>query len=79
MAKKRTKKFYKSKTVIGIILALVIVVVLPRLGVELPAEYSNDIWAALAAFIVFGLRDASGGIQWNPKGDAKEESGNGAG
>tara|TARA_R100000664_G_C2630382_1_gene60230 strand:+ start:64 stop:297 length:234 start_codon:yes stop_codon:yes gene_type:complete len=74
-----SKKFYQSKTVIGLALALVLVIVLPRVGVEIPAEYSNDIWAALAAFIVLGLRDSNSPIKWLPDAKKEEEPSNGAG
>jgi CDP-diglyceride synthetase len=72
------KKIYKSKTVIGLVLGLALAVVLPRLGWELPEAYSNDIWAALTAFIIFGLRDAQGKLEIMPKKDTGETT-NGAG
>ena len=55
------KSWYKSLTVQGVLAALVVLVVLPRLGVELPAEYLNEIYAAVSAAVVIGLRNASGG------------------
>ena len=54
------KSWYKSLTVQGVLAALVVLVVLPRLGVELPAEYLTEIYAVSAA-VVLGLRNASGG------------------
>lgn len=55
------KSWYKSLTVQGVLAALVVLVVLPRLGVELPAEYLTEIYAAVSAAVVIGLRNASGG------------------
>ena len=55
------KSWYKSLTVQGVLAALVVLVVLPRLGVELPAEYLTEIYAAVSAAVVLGLRNASGG------------------
>tara|TARA_Y100001963_G_scaffold56230_1_gene78621 strand:+ start:473 stop:682 length:210 start_codon:yes stop_codon:yes gene_type:complete len=60
-AKIEKKSWYKSLTVQGVLAALVVLVVLPRLGVELPAEYLTEIYAAVSAAVVIGLRNASGG------------------
>ena len=72
------KKVWRSKTIIGLALGLFLVVAMPRLGWDLPAEYSTDIWAALTAFIVFGLRDAQGKLSIMPSKD-EEDTTNGAG
>ena len=55
------KSWYKSITVQAVLAALVVLVVLPRVGVELPAEYLTEIYSAVAAAVVLGLRNASGG------------------
>ena len=69
------KAIWKSKTCIGLVLALLLVIVAPRLGLTLPAEYSTDIWAALVAFIVFGLRDAKGGLSIPGVGNSSTPTG----
>jgi len=63
MTKDKTpgKAWYRSMTVQAVAASLVVLVVLPRLGVELPTEYVGDIYAALAGWIVVGLRNASAG------------------
>ena len=55
------KSWYKSLTVQSVIAAVIIVVLLPRLGVELPAEYLTEIYAAVSAAVVLGLRHSSAG------------------
>lgn len=55
------KPWYRSITVQAVAAGLVVLVVLPRLGVEIPADYTADIYTALAGWIVVGLRNASGG------------------
>jgi len=55
------KSWYKSVTVQAVLAAVVVLVVLPRVGVELPAEYLTEIYGAVAAAVVLGLRNASGG------------------
>lgn len=73
----KSKNWYQSKTVMAIIAAVLCVAVLPRLGYPLPEEYSNEIFTALVALILYGLRDAQGGIAWLPA--KKADEGNGAG
>ena len=55
------KPWYKSLTVQSVIAAVVVLVLLPRLGVALPAEYMAEIYAAVSAAVVLGLRNSSGG------------------
>ena len=57
-----SKKWYKSTTIQGMIGAVIVLVVLPRIGVELPQEYLTEIYTAVAGWIVFGLRKSTGGI-----------------
>jgi len=73
----RKKPFYKSKTIMALIAAVVCVVILPEIGYPLPAEYSDQILTGLVAVILYGLRDAQGGISWK-KAKAPEPT-NGAG
>ena len=73
----KSKVWYKSKTVLALIAAVICVAVLPRLGYPLPEEYSKEILTALVAVILYGLRDAQGGIDM--KTPKKEDEGNGAG
>ena len=54
------KKWYKSTTIQAVCAAIVVLVVLPRFGVEVPAEYSTEVYAALASAVIIGLRKASG-------------------
>ena len=56
------KKWYKSTTIQAVVASVVVLVVLPRLGIEVPAEYSTEIYAALASAVILGLRKASGGL-----------------
>lgn len=56
------KKWYKSTTIQAIAASIIVLVVLPRLGVEIPAEYSTEIYTALASAVIIGLRKASGGL-----------------
>jgi len=60
--KEAAKKWWKSTTIQAVIAAVVVLVVLPRLGVEIPADYSTEIYAALASAVILGLRKASGGL-----------------
>jgi len=55
------KSWYKSITVQAVLAAVVVLVILPRVGVELPAEYLTEIYGAVAAAVVLGLRNASAG------------------
>ena len=72
------KPFYKSKTVLSLVAAIVIIAVLPRLGYAVPEEYVNDVYLALVSLVVVGLRDGgTAGLSWAPGGKAAE--GNGAG
>ena len=73
----KSKIWYKSKTVLALLAAVVCVAVLPRLGYPLPEEYSKEILTGLVAVILYGLRDAQGGI--DIKAPAKVDEGNGAG
>ena len=56
------KKWYKSTTIQALVASAVVLVVLPRMGIEIPAEYSTEIYAALAGAVILGLRKASGGL-----------------
>lgn len=56
------KKWYRSTTIQALVASIVVLVVLPRLGIEVPAEYSTEIYAALASAVIIGLRKASGGL-----------------
>ena len=56
------KKWYKSTTIQAIAASIIVLVVLPRLGIEVPSEYSMEIYAALASAVIIGLRKASGGL-----------------
>lgn len=56
------KKWYKSTTIQALVASVVVLVVLPRMGIEIPAEYSTEIYAALAGAVILGLRKASGGL-----------------
>ena len=54
------KPWYKSMTMQGLAAAVVVLCVLPRLGIEVPAEYASDIMAAVVSWAVIGLRNAQG-------------------
>ena len=54
------KKWYRSTTIQAIVAAVIVLVVLPRLGIEVPKEYTTEIYAGLASAVIIGLRKASG-------------------
>lgn len=75
--KRRTKKWFRSKTVVCVCAALFCAIA-PKFGLEvLPEAHAQEIYAALTGLIVIFLRDASGDLQWKPS--KKVEEGNGAG
>ena len=53
------KKWYKSTTIQAVIAAIVVLVVLPRFGIEVPEDYSQDVYIGLASLVAVGLRKAS--------------------
>lgn len=55
-----SKAWYKSLTVQGLVAAIVVLCVLPRIGVELDPAWSNEITMALVGWVVVGLRNAQG-------------------
>lgn len=54
------KPWYKSLTIQGLIAAVVVLVVLPRMGVEIDPSMTKEINLALIGWVVVGLRSAQG-------------------
>lgn len=54
------KPWYKSLTIQGLIAAVVVLVVLPRVGVEIDPSMTKEINLALISWVVVGLRAAQG-------------------
>jgi hypothetical protein len=54
------KPWYKSLTIQGLIAAVVVLCVLPRMGIEIDAAYNTEIMVALVGWVVTGLRNSTG-------------------
>jgi len=59
-AETAAKPWYKSLTIQGLIAAVVVLIVLPRMGVEIDPSMTNEINLALISWVVVGLRRAQG-------------------
>jgi len=71
------KPFYKSKTILALVAAIIVIAVLPRLGHPVPEEYLRDVYLAITTAIIVGLRDGAGSLEWLP--EKKDAPSNGAG
>ena len=59
-AETAAKPWYKSLTIQGLIAAVLVLVVLPRMGVEIDPSMTKEINIALISWVVVGLRSAQG-------------------